>query len=156
VAVLPRKEAVILCIDSHQNGLIARRLLLEENGYRVLVAADGSEGLALFLSNPVNAVILAYQTRGMSGDALAAEMKHSRSDVPIMMLSPYGLPDNKLRAVDAYLSGAESPEVFLSQVENLLHGRTQLFFSHWIEDWKSRIFRTTGRTSDGPISQRHS
>jgi two-component system, OmpR family, response regulator CpxR len=143
-AVLPRKKATILCIDDHQNALIGRKLLLEEKGYRVLDATDGRKGLALFRSHRVNAVILDYQMPGMNGDALAAEMKQSKSAVPIMMLSAYGVPESQLRSVDTYVSKSEPPEVFLSQVENLLHGRTQLFFSHWIEDWKSRIGQTLG------------
>ena len=145
--LLPRKRTTILCIDDHQNDLNGRKLLLEEKGYRVLDATDGRQGLALFRSHRVNAVILDSQLEGTTGNALAAELKQNRADVPIMMLSACGLPQNTLRSVDTYVSKSDSPEAFLSQVENLLHGRTQLFFSHWIEDWKSRIVRTTGRSS---------
>jgi len=35
--MLPAK-ATILCIDDHWNGLIGRKMLLEENGYKVLEA----------------------------------------------------------------------------------------------------------------------
>ena len=39
-------KATILCIDDHWNGLIGRKMLLEENGYKVLEASGGLEGLA--------------------------------------------------------------------------------------------------------------
>ena len=54
--MLPAK-ATILCIDDHWNGLIGRKMLLEENGYKVLEATCGVEGLKLFLSHPVDAVV---------------------------------------------------------------------------------------------------
>lgn len=66
---------MILCIDDHWNGLIGRKMLLEENGYKVLEATGGLEGLELFLSHPVDAVVLDYQMPDMNGDVVAATMK---------------------------------------------------------------------------------
>ena len=42
---MSRLKATILCIDDHWNGLIGRKLFLESNGYEVLEATDGDEGL---------------------------------------------------------------------------------------------------------------
>ena len=84
--MLPPK-ATILCIDDHWNGLIGRKMLLEQNGYRVLEATGGLEGLELFLSHPIDAVVLDYQMPGMNGDVVVATMKRFRSRVPIMLLS---------------------------------------------------------------------
>lgn len=50
---MPRRKATILCIDDHWNGLIGRKMLLEESGYEVLEATSGEEGLKLFFSHPV-------------------------------------------------------------------------------------------------------
>ena len=60
-----RPKATILCIDDHWNGLIGRKMLLEENGYKVLEATGGLEGIKLFLAHPVDAVV---DTTG-AGDA---------------------------------------------------------------------------------------
>ena len=99
--MLPAK-ATILCIDDHWNGLIGRKMLLEENGYKVLEATCGVEGLKLFLSHPVDAVVLDYQMPGMNGDVVAARMKRLRSQVPIMLLSAQEpLPKNTLRSSTA-------------------------------------------------------
>ena len=48
---MSRLKATILCIDDHWNGLIGRKMLLENNGYKVLEATGGDEGLKLFLSH---------------------------------------------------------------------------------------------------------
>jgi PleD family two-component response regulator len=62
--VMSRLKATILCIDDHWNGLIGRKMLLENNGYEVLEATGGEEGLKLFFSHSVDAVVLDYRMPG--------------------------------------------------------------------------------------------
>ncbi len=132
-------KATILCIDDQWNGLIQRRMLLEENGYAVLEATGGDEGLKLFLAHAVDAVVLDYQMPGMNGDVVAAKMKRINSHVPIMLLSAYGpLPKSKLRSVDKFLSKSLPPNILLSTLQELLSGRPRAFFYRWLDHWKSR------------------
>lgn len=136
---MSRPKATILCIDDHWNGLIGRRMLLESSGYEVLQASDGDEGLRLFLSHAVDAVVVDYQMPGMNGSQIAAKMKRINSRVPIMLLSAYGpLPKNKLRSVDTFVSKSQPPKVMVSMLENLLDGRNKPFFSRWLDLWRSR------------------
>src|ERR1700693_1729078 len=98
-----RLKGTILCIDDHWKGLLGRKMLLEETGYEVLEATSGDEGLKLFFSRSVDAVVLDYQMPGMNGDVVAAKMKRVKSHVPIMLLSAYGPPSlSKLNAVDTF------------------------------------------------------
>ena len=136
---MSRAKATILCIDDHWNGLIGRKMLLEQSGYRVLEASGGDEGLKLFRSHAVDAVVLDYQMPGMNGDVVAARMKRINSHVPIMLLSAYEpLPNNKLKSVDSFLSKSQPPNILLSAVHELLGHRPKPFFSRWLEHWKSR------------------
>jgi CheY-like chemotaxis protein len=137
--VLSRMKTTILCIDDHWNGLIGRKMLLENNGYEVLEATGGDEGLKVFLSHSVDAVVLDYQMPGMNGDVVAAKMKRAKSHVPIMLLSAYGpLPKSKLEAVDTFLSKSQPPRIFLSTLGNLLNSRPKPFFRRWMDTWRSR------------------
>jgi CheY-like chemotaxis protein len=137
--VISRLKATILCIDDQWSGLIGRKMLLETNGYEVLEATGGNEGLRLFLSHSVDAVVLDYQMPGMNGDVVAAKMKRAKSYVPIMLLSSYGpLPKSKLEAVDIFLSKSQSPKILLSSLQGLLNRRPKPFFSRWFETWRSR------------------
>src|ERR1700737_5209832 len=105
-------KPTILCIDDHRNGLIGRKMLLEENGYEVLEATGGDEGVKLFRSHAVDAVVLDYQMPGMNGDIVAAKMKQVKSQIPILLLSAYGpLPKKKLESVDFFLSTPQPPTV---------------------------------------------
>jgi CheY-like chemotaxis protein len=137
--VIPRLKAIILCIDDQWNGLIGRKMLLESNGYEVLAATGGDEGLRLFLSRPVDAVVIDYQMPGMNGNVVAAKMKRAKSHVPIMLVSDYGpLPESKLEAVDIFLSKSEPPKVLLSKLQHLLNRRPKPFFSLWFDTWRTR------------------
>ena len=136
---MSRPKATILCIDDHWNGLIGRKMLLESNGYEVLAAAGGDDGLKLFLAHSVDAVVLDYQMPGMNGDVVAATMKRIKSHVPILLLSAYGpLPNKKLEAVDTFLSKSQPTKILLSTLQDLLSRRPKPFFGRWFETWKSR------------------
>lgn len=136
---MSRLKATILCIDDQWNGLIGRKMLLENNGYEVLEATGGDEGLKLFLSHSVDAVVLDYQMPGMTGDVVAAKMKRVKSHVPIMLLSAYGpLPKKKLKAVDTFLSKSQPPQILLSTLQGLLDTQTKSFFCRWLDMWRSR------------------
>lgn len=136
---MSRAKATILCIDDHWNGLIGRKIFLEQSGYEVLEATCGDEGLKLFAARPVDAVVLDYQMPGMNGDRVAAKMKSIKSHVPIMLLSAYGpLPKSKLRSVDTFLSKSQPPDTLLSALRDLLDSRSRPFFFRWLDHWKNR------------------
>jgi len=136
---MSRAKATILCIDDHWNGLIGRKMLLEKNGYEVLEASGGDEGLKLFRSRNVDAVVVDYQMPGMNGDVVAEKIKRINSHVPIMLLSAYGpLPKSKLRAVDSFLTKSQPPRVLLSKLQGLLGDQHKPFFSRWLDQWKNR------------------
>jgi response regulator RpfG family c-di-GMP phosphodiesterase len=136
---MSRRKATILCIDDQWNGLIGRKMLLESNGSAVLEATGGSEGLKLFVSNSVDAVVLDYQMPGMNGDVVAAKMKRIKSHVPILLLSAYEpLPKRKLEVVDTFLSKSQPTKILLSTLQDLLNRRPRPFFSHWFDTWRGR------------------
>lgn len=142
---MPTRKPIILCVDDQESGLVARKLLLEAEGYEILTAADGRSGLQAFVSQPVDAVILDYQMPEMNGDEVASQMKRVKPEVPILLLSGYSrLPDEKLNAVDAFLSKSEPVAIFLASVQQLLDGSS--FFSRWLGHWK---YRVSSRDSSG-------
>jgi CheY-like chemotaxis protein len=136
---MSRLKSTILCIDDRCNGLSGRKLLLENNGYEVLEATGADEGLKLFRSHPVDAVVLGYQMPGMKGDVVAAKMKRINSYVPIMLLSASeSVPKGKLKAVDTLLSKFQPSDILLSNLQNLLDARSKPFFRDWLDLWKDR------------------
>jgi len=137
---MARLRKTILCIDDHWNGLMGRKMFLESNGYQVLEATGGDEGLKLFRMHPVDAVVLDYQMPGMNGDVVAARMKRMNSHIPIVLLSAYGpLPDKKLQSVDTFLTKSQELKVLLPALQDLLTSRPKPFFHRWFDIWRGRI-----------------
>jgi PAS domain S-box-containing protein len=104
---------------------MVRKMLFECQGYAVLTALSGEDGLKQFDSSAVDAVILDYNMPGMNGAQVAAEMRRRKPAIPIVMLSAYmDLPKNVTRLVDAYVTKGESPTNLLNQLEHVLKART--------------------------------
>lgn len=123
VGFLVRQKPIILCIDDNPSLLGFLKVLLGGEEYEVLVASSGSEGLDLYTSQPVDAVILDYQMPEMKGDRVATQMKLAKPDVPIVLHSgDECLPEDVLQSVEAFVAKGESPVTLLATVRGLLTG----------------------------------
>ncbi|HEU5340941.1 response regulator [Edaphobacter sp.] len=122
---MAQQPHLILCVDDELVGLRIRKILLERAGYKVLTASNGTDGLAIFRSEPVEAVVLDYSMPGMDGGEVAAKMRQIRPATPILLLSAYiGLPVEVLSVVDLYMTKGEGAPILLSKLENLLQTAT--------------------------------
>ena len=123
VAVAGWKKTV-LCIDDDQSCLNIHKIILEDFGYAVLTASSAREGLDVFASKAVDAVILDYQMPEMNGELVAAEMRKTNPRVPILMFSGcVSPPESALQLVDEFIAKGEPVEFLLLTVQQLLsHG----------------------------------
>jgi two-component system, cell cycle sensor histidine kinase and response regulator CckA len=86
-AFLPVLEPMkILAVEDEPEVLDVLRAVLRHAGHSVLTAASGREALVLFASEPPDLVITDLGMPGMTGIALAAEIKNQRS-VPVVLLT---------------------------------------------------------------------
>ena len=121
------EKATILCIDDEESGSLLRKLLLESAGYDVLTAPSGRQGLDLFRSQSVDAVIVDYWMADMNGLAVARELRRLNRQTPIIVLSAY-LPilDEAVGLADLWVrKGEENPEFLLARLRELLDKRRQ-------------------------------
>ena len=118
---MEKKSHLVLCVDDEVVGLRVRKILLERAGYKVLTALDGSSGLELFASQPIEAVVLDYAMPGMHGGEVARKMRQAKPQVPILLLSAYvGLPEEISSLVDVYMTKGEGAPALLDKLGNLL------------------------------------
>ena len=79
----------ILILDDEE---MQRNLLqgfLEKQNYKVLSAADGKSGLALFMEHPVELVLLDHRMPDMNGDEVLARMKEINPGVRAIIITAF-------------------------------------------------------------------
>src|SRR5256885_2299252 len=81
------RPLVILCIDDQTSLLLARTLVLQNEGYSVLAASSAAEGLRKFREMQVDLVISDHLLGGTTGAEIAAQMKREKPEIPIILIS---------------------------------------------------------------------
>ncbi len=76
----------LLFIEDDQDIRAALRLALEDEGYKVIEASDGTSGLATFSAETVDLVLLDLRLPDMSGFDVCRELRR-KSLVPIIMVT---------------------------------------------------------------------
>src|SRR5208282_2065609 len=108
----------VLCIHRDPDQLN----LLKENGYELATATNGSDGLRLFMSRPVDAVVLEHHLSLLHGAALADKIKRARPEVPIVMLVDHmELPASALNSVDALVVKSDGAHFLWATVHFVLN-----------------------------------
>jgi CheY-like chemotaxis protein len=117
---LSQNGHVVLCVDDEVVGLQVRKLILERSGYTVLTALDGPTGLILFNDHAIDVVVLDYSMPGMHGGEVAAKMRETKPEVPILLLSAYmGLPAEVTDLVNVYMTKGEGAPALLQKLKDL-------------------------------------
>ena len=118
---MARRQKTLLCVDDNQSSLKICKMILEDFGYKVLTCSSAREGLEVFASNAIDAVILDYQMPEMNGELVAAEMKRTNPRIPILMLSDWvSLPESALQLVDEFVAKGDPVEFMLLAVQQVL------------------------------------
>src|SRR5579864_4675266 len=93
---------------------------LEEEGYSVLVAADGQQGVELAASCELDGIILDVMLPRLDGFEVARRLRLKQSPVPILMLTARDAAPDIVkgldRGADDYLTKPFSFEVLLARL----------------------------------------
>jgi two-component system, cell cycle sensor histidine kinase and response regulator CckA len=116
---LPTGDATVLLVEDEEavRGLV--REILVRAGYRVLVAGDGIEALALSreFAEPIHLLLTDVIMPGMDGRELAERMKITRPDTRILFMSGYAeppIPD------DVLLQKPVTPDALARKIADVL------------------------------------
>jgi CheY-like chemotaxis protein len=109
----------LLCIQCDP----AQSHSLQENGYQLLTATNSRDGLRLFASHPVDAVVLDHQLSIILDGALVAnEIKQVRPTIPIVLVvDDLELPYDALNAVDALVTKSDGAHFLWAAVHFVLN-----------------------------------
>ncbi len=81
--------AHILLVDDNRLGLVARKSVLEELGYRITTAADGQAGLDHYNEGSFDLVITDFKMPKMDGLELIRRIRARKTSTPIILVSGY-------------------------------------------------------------------
>ena len=85
-------DPCILLVDDNRNGLIARKSVLQEVGYRVQLASSGEEALQVFAAHRFDLVVTDYRMPCINGAELIQRLRKIRPDIPVILISGFVEP----------------------------------------------------------------
>lgn len=92
--------ATLLCVDDEPNILAGLRRTFHKDGYRILTATSGAEGLRLLESEAVDLLISDMRMPVMDGAQFLAKVKEARPDTVRILLTGYADIDSTIDAIN--------------------------------------------------------
>jgi len=89
----------VLVIDDETNIRKTLEGVLSDDGYDVILAGDGAQGLEVFSRSFVDAVLLDVWMPGMDGIETLKKIRETYPIVPVIMISGHGTIDTAVKAV---------------------------------------------------------
>src|SRR5436853_6651076 len=97
-----RVAAHLLLVDDNHNGLMARRSLLEEQGFVITTATNGEEAFELFSKGKFDLIVTDFRMPKLNGADLIRRVRTSQPNLSIILLSgfldAYGLDEQSTGA----------------------------------------------------------
>lgn len=115
-------NGTILIIEDNPQNLYLMRFLLERNGFTVVAAQDGRQGIELACSSTPLAILLDIQLPLMDGYAVARELRKCQSlnGVPIIAVTSYAMVGDREKALEAgatdYIEKPIDPDTFVGHL----------------------------------------
>ena len=123
-STLPSHSKILL-VDDNPDGLLVRRLLLEELGYSVQIAVNGEEGLKLFQTAPFDVVVTDFRMPRMNGKELIERIRILDPNARIILLSgfvePLGLTEQNTGADTVIAKSNHEPAHLVRSVKRLVN-----------------------------------
>ncbi len=113
---------LVLVIEDNEQNLYLARFLLEQNGYHVVEARSGREGIELAARERPALILLDIQLPEMDGYAVARELRQNPSldGVPIGAVTSYAMVGDRERALAAgctgYIEKPINPDTFNDEI----------------------------------------
>ena len=119
-------KRTILIIEDNEQNLYLATFLLEQNGFQVVAASNGPEGVELAGRVQPDLIILDIQLPQMDGYAVARALRQNPvlKDVPIVAVTSYAMVGDRERTLAAgcngYIEKPINPDTFRDEIEKFL------------------------------------
>lgn len=117
-----------LLVEDNENNRYLFTLLLTHAGFSVVIATNGREGLEKAGAEDPDVILLDIQMAEMDGYEVAGRLKQDPAlqTIPVIGVSSFAMPGDRLRAMDAgfagYIEKPVDPDLFADTVIRILAG----------------------------------
>jgi CheY-like chemotaxis protein len=116
----------LLIIEDNEQNFYMMRFLLEKNGFVVIGAANGKDGIQMALHHKPIGILLDIQLPEMDGYAVAAELKkyNELEGIPIISVTSYAMVGDREKILSAgatgYIEKPINPDTFVDEIKKYL------------------------------------
>ena len=116
----------ILVVEDNEKNMYLIGFILRNNGYEVIEARTGEEGVELASKEKPDLVLMDIQLPGIDGLETTKRIRESETagQIPIVALTSYAMTGDKEKALNAgctgYLEKPINPETFMADIEKYL------------------------------------
>ncbi len=118
----------ILVVEDNETNMYLIGFILRKNGYEVIEARTGEEGIELAKKEKPDLIIMDIQLPGIDGLEATKTIRESEGDgeIPIVAFTSYAMTGDKQKALEAgctgYVEKPLNPETFMGDIEKFLYG----------------------------------
>jgi len=122
----PSLKRKVLIIEDNEQNLYLETYLLEKNGFDVVSAEDGFNGIKLVETEQPDVILLDIQLPGMDGFEVLERIRSlpQNSTVPVIAVTSHAMAGDRDRMLNAgcndYIEKPINPDSFVMQIEKNL------------------------------------
>lgn len=119
-------ERTVLIVEDDEDSRFVYRAILADNGFDVVTAASGAEGLRLARAMRPSAILMDVSIPGMDGWSVTERLKRTpdTDGIPIIIITAHAFPEDVRRAeavgCDGFLTKPCEPRRVLDEVFRLV------------------------------------
>ena len=116
----------ILVVEDNETNIYLINFILEKNGYGVIQARTGEEGVELAIKEKPDLILMDIQLPGIDGMEATRRIRNSKADskIPIIAFTSYAMSGDRERVLKAgctgYIEKPINPETFIAEIKKHL------------------------------------
>lgn len=116
----------ILIVEDNENNMELISFILSSNGYGIMQASRGQDGIEMAQANKPDLILLDIQLPDLDGTVVLDKLRNTpeTSEIPVIAVTSYAMTGDSKKLLnagcDGYIEKPIDPDHFVKQVESIL------------------------------------